>query len=84
MRISIARVDNGWLLRTRCDDRTDVQVFEVPESAFGETNEAAWAATFVRMLWSVNEAIGPPTSRYSAARVHIDVRPGDKHEPTED
>jgi len=39
-----------------------------------ETMEA-----FVRLLWEVNDLIGPTTSRYSPHRVTIGLEPGDKH-----
>jgi hypothetical protein len=78
--IKIECVDNGWLLTDETDPdgprRRVVESNDVMRiNPSKETMEA-----FVRLLWEVNDLIGPTTSRYSPHRVTIGLEPGDKHE----
>lgn len=78
--IKIECVDNGWLLTDETDPdgprRRVVESNDVMRiNPSKETMEA-----FVRLLWEVNDLIGPTTSRYSPHRVTIGLEPGDKYQ----
>ncbi|NBW19148.1 MAG: hypothetical protein EBR82_65345 [Caulobacteraceae bacterium] len=77
--IKIECVDNGWLLTDETDsDGPRRRVVETRDTAsINPTKETMEA--FVRLLWEVNDLIGPTTSRYSPHRVTIGLEPGDKH-----
>jgi hypothetical protein len=42
-------------------------------------SEQSEVEAFRDLLVSVHDAYGPSTSRYSAHRIYITIRPGDKH-----
>jgi hypothetical protein len=75
MKFEIRRTKNGALLRVEYDHPED----ETEEICYqeAEDNEVEAFADFLRIL---NEYYGPSTSRYSAKRIYILVKPGDKHE----
>lgn len=68
----IKKVENGYILETTCGDETSTKVIE----AKSEDEEVD---AFRDLLWELNEAIGPMTSRYSGKRIAIMIEPGDKH-----
>ena len=79
MKITIEMAANGWLIRTQPDHPEDT-----PET-YVYSEDSDWDDTvdvkaFARVLWCLNDLIGPTTSRYSKARVYVEVKPGDKHE----
>lgn len=71
--ITIDRAINGWILTYKDEEVTDTYVFDDGETEEDEAN------SFASLLWRVKSLIGPSDSRYSAHRVFIEVRPGDKH-----
>lgn len=71
--ITIDRAINGWILTYKDEEATDTYVFDEGENEEDEAN------SFANLLWRVKSLIGPSDSRYSAHRVFIEVRPGDKH-----
>jgi hypothetical protein len=79
MKFEIRRTKNGALLRVEHDDPEG----ETEEICYQETddNEIEAFADFLRFL---DEHYGPSTSRYSAKRIHILVKPGDKHNDFKD
>lgn len=75
--IQIERADNGWVLTDHSDtENVRKQVFQ---EADGFDVEKSEAEAFASLLWAVKSIMGPSDSRYSAHRVYIDIRPGDKH-----
>ena len=79
MKFEIRRTKNGALLRVEYDHPEG----ETEEICYqeAEDNEVEAFADFLRIL---NEYYGPSTSRYSAKRIYILVKPGDKHEDFKD
>lgn len=73
MKFEIRRVKNGVVLTVHheADDG------EPEEIVYQETdgNEIEAFADFLNLL---NDHYGPSTSRYSPARIHITIEPGDK------
>lgn len=45
-----------------------------------ENDERDELERFAAFLWTILDYYGPSTSRYSAKRIYIDIRPGDKYE----
>lgn len=71
--IAIKMVSNGWVLEDKTDDEfVRVTVFEHGDSEKSEVE------TFIRLLWAVNDIMGPSTSRYSENRVSVSSVRGDK------
>lgn len=82
MKVKIERVGNGYILEYHEDDDTvERAVFEFrsPE-VYTEDETDIEVETFKDMLWTLNEVLGPSTSRYSKKRISIDVIKGDKCE----
>jgi len=74
--VRIRPVLNGWILEIKVDkDQTDRYVFSYDEVP-GEEQEVK---AFAGLLRTLNNLVGPSTSRYSAHRVYVDVQPGDKY-----
>lgn len=83
MKITIEMAANGWLITTDtgfAEDRPDLYVYSHVDD-FDDTDEVK---AFAQVLWRVNDLIGPTTSRYSKARIYVEVKPGDKHEDYKD
>ena len=83
MKLTIETAANGWLIRKEpdeVDDRSDLYVFSDADS-FDDTDGVK---AFAHVLRCLNDLIGPSTSRYSKARVYVEVKPGDKHEDYKD
>jgi len=79
MKLTIETATNGWLIRTKPDfpdDRPELYAFSFVDSA-DDTEEVK---AFAQVLWHLNSLIGPTTSRYSKARIYVEVKPGDKHD----
>lgn len=77
MKITIETATNGWLVRKEpdeLDNRSELYVYGYSEHG-SETQEVE---TFASVLWSITELVGPTTSRYSKARIYVEVKPGDK------
>lgn len=80
MIFDIRRVKNGCVLKVT---QTPEETGEEHEVVFQEKydDEVECFADFLRLL---DDEYGPSTSRYSAKRIYITVKPGDKYEePTE-
>lgn len=76
MKLIIETIANGWLVRT--DDGENVSY---PMAfAHDEESKENEVKVFSDVLYYINEEIGPTTSRYDKARIHVDVQPGDKYE----
>jgi len=72
--LNITSVMNGWIVKCKYDvDESRTYVFS------HDDREGSDVKAFVQLLWQINECIGPSTSRYSAERVSISVRAGDKY-----
>lgn len=79
MRLILETAINGWLIREQpdeIDERSEVYVFSFTDSL----NDVDEVKAFAQVLWRLNDLIGPTTSRYSPARIYVEVKPGDKHE----
>ena len=77
--IKIEIVSNGWLLTDETDpDGVKRRVVESNDTMSINPSKETMEA-FVRLLWEVNDLIGPTTSRYSPHRVTIGLESGDKH-----
>lgn len=74
MRFEIKRAKNGYIVS--CDSEEEPMVFQALDDELDEVD--AWA----RFLWELTDHYGPDAcrSRYSAKRVYIEVRPGDKYD----
>lgn len=80
MKVTITKCDNGWLVQDHdaaIDGGDVLYVHQFDE--YGEEKDQVKA--FVELLYRVNSLLGPPTSRYSKARIHVGVKRGDKYEP---
>lgn len=78
MKVSIETAINGWLIRKEpddIDDRIELSVHEHPERC----DEVGEVKAFAGVLMRLTELLCPTTSRYSAARIYVEVRPGDKY-----
>lgn len=75
--IQIERADNGWVL-TDLSDTENVRK-HVFQEADDFNHEKSEAEAFASLLWAVKSIMGPSDSRYSAHRVYITTKPGDKH-----
>ena len=83
MKVTIETAVNGWLIRTESDfpeGRSGLYVFSHSDSK----DDTAEVNAFARVLWCLNDLIGPTTSRHSKARVYVEVKPGDKHDDYKD
>jgi hypothetical protein len=83
VKLIIETAANGWLIRKEpdeIDDRSETYVF----SHGGDLDDTAEVNAFARVLWCLDDLIGPTTSRHSKARVYVEVKPGDKHEDYKD
>ncbi|KKL72955.1 hypothetical protein LCGC14_2079750 [marine sediment metagenome] len=67
MKFEIKSATNGFILK--CEDDSELYVHQ-------ESDEVEVFADFLRLLC---DAYGPQDGRYEAQRIHILVRPGDKH-----
>lgn len=77
MKLLIETVSNGFILTVKDDDSHKL-VF----SQFNGTEESQ-IQTMVELLYSINDLIGPMTSRYSKERIRVITEPGDKYEPAQ-
>ncbi len=73
----IKKVENGYILETTSGEETSIKVVEA--KCEDEEVEA-----FRDLLWEINDAVGPMTSRYSAKRIVVSIEPGDKHSDGQD
>jgi hypothetical protein len=76
--LKIEVVQNGWLLTDESDPEM-VQKYVFQEREDGYLYEKNSAEAFAGLLWRIKDLIGPTDSRYSAHRVYIEIKPGDKH-----
>lgn len=78
MQLKLIMALNGWIVEYQEDESEPVkrQVFSYSDSA----DDVEEVKAFAHLLWSLTDLIGPSTSRYSKARVYIEVKPGDKHD----
>lgn len=80
--IKIEMVANGWILEEHSDlDFPRKTVFEDAGKGSQFEPDKDTMDAFVRLLWAVNDLMGPSTSRYSKHRIHISLKRGDKYEP---
>lgn len=80
--IKIEMVGNGWIVTDEADpDSPRRIVFEDAGSGSTLNPDKGTMDTFVRLLWALNDLMGPSTSRYSQHRIHIGLKRGDKYEP---
>jgi hypothetical protein len=77
--IKLQYATNGWLLTVSEEGEMDkLYVFSHGDSEQSEVE------AFRDLLVSVHDAYGPSTSRYSAHRIYITIKKGDKHEDYKD
>lgn len=80
--IKIEMTGNGWILKDDSDpDMPKKMVFEDIGRGSPINPDKVTMEAFTRLLWSINDLIGPTTSRYSKHRLHISLKKGDKYEP---
>lgn len=77
--IKIQLATNGWIISHKVEDEHE-QIYVFNE---GETDEET-AESFTSVLYHIKMLCGPSEGRYSAHRIHIDIRPGDKHQDSEE
>lgn len=81
--VIINTVNNGFVVEYKSihedKDHSDIEVFEV----LLETQEER-ALTMQRLLYHINDLIGPSSSRYDEHRVYVEIKPGDKHSKFEE
>ncbi len=78
MKLIIETASNGWLIRKEPDEIDDMSQLHVFSHA-DSLHDVEEVKAFADMLHALNDLIGPSTSRYSPARVYIEVRSGDKY-----
>ena len=83
MKLIIETASNGWLIRKEPDEIDDMPQLHVFSHCDG-FDDTAEVNAFAHMLHTLNDLIGPTTSRYSKARVYVEVKPGDKYEDDKD
>ena len=72
MKLEIRQAKNGVIFSVNgCDE----VVYQERE------DEDLSANAFAEILRFIIDEYGPATSRYSAKRIYVEVRPGDKYEP---
>lgn len=75
MSLIIKMASNGWILEDHSDtEMVRVEVFE------GGDREEEDVQAMQRLLFTINDLVGPSTSRYSAHRIYVRIEPGDKFE----
>jgi hypothetical protein len=74
MKFEIRHTNNGALLRVE----HDYPEGETEEICYQET-EGGEIEAFADFLRFLNDHYGPSANRYSPKRIHILVKPGDKH-----
>lgn len=85
MKLTIELVANGWMLTDESDpEMPKKHVFEDTGSGSLVNADRESLEAFRRLLWSINDLLGPSTSRYSKDRIYIELKPGDKHEDYKD
>ena len=78
MKVTIETARNGWLIRREPDELDETtEVFVYGFSNDGDDVDEV--KSFASFLWRITELLGPTTSRYSEARIYIEVKPGDKY-----
>jgi hypothetical protein len=83
-KVTIQKVDNGYIIEHDTgfeDDKVQRLVCEEREGDF-MSEDSGEVDAFASLLWTLNEMIGPSTSRYAKKRIYIEVKPGDKYEDT--
>lgn len=79
MSITIKPALNGWyLIHSEEGEPDQVYVFN------GDDDEQSEVEAFAHLLRVVDSLYGPCTSRYSAHRVYVTIKAGDKHEDYKD
>jgi hypothetical protein len=74
MKFEIKHAKNGAIIRVKTDEPgAKWEEYTYQERDGGEIE------AFADFLRTIEENYGPATNRYSKARIHIDVQPGDKH-----
>lgn len=77
MRFELRSVRNGCILKAcHTAEETGRREELVYQESYAEDDEIERFADFLRII---ADNYGPNTSRYSAKRIYITVRPGDKH-----
>lgn len=80
--IKIEMTGNGWILQDDSDpDMPKKVVFEDTGRGSAINPDKVTMEAFTRLLWAINDLVGPTTSRYSKHRLHISLKKGDKYEP---
>lgn len=80
--IKIEMTGNGWILEDDSDpDMPKKVVFEDMGRGSAINPDKVTMEAFTRLLWAINDLVGPTTSRYSKHRLHISLKKGDKYEP---
>lgn len=78
MKIKIETARNGWMIRREpdeIDEASEVFVYGYSD----DSDDVDEVKSFANFLWRITELLGPTTSRYSEARIYVEVRPGDKY-----
>ena len=79
MRFDIRRVKNGCVLVATISEEESGEKEEIVyQDDYDDGDDVECFADFLRLV--ANE-YGPSTSRYSAKRIYVEVKPGDKYEP---
>ena len=76
MKFEIRRASNGAILRVETDPADTP-----PDEVVYQEREDDEVEAFAEFLRHLLEHYGPSTSRYSAKRIYVLVKPGDKYEP---
>jgi hypothetical protein len=83
-KVTIEKVDNGYIVEHDTgfeEDSVTKIVCQEKEEDFN-SEESGEVDAFADLLWTLNEMIGPSTSRYAKKRIYIEIKPGDKYEDT--
>lgn len=74
MSIIVRRSDNGWVIEDSTgEDRVRYHGFE-----YSDDSEKSEVFAFKRLLWKIDELVGPQTSRHSKYRIRVAIVRGDK------
>jgi len=79
--ITIKVADNGFILSHTVTFDNDPP--DHTDYVYQNNEEDDGLSAMADMLRTINDLLGPSTSRYSKERIYVNIEPGDKYEETD-